>query len=313
MRTIKGFLATVLCLFAILAGGIYQAAAQESVTITHKLGTVTLKDIPKRVVIMDYGMLNSLDELIASGAVQKDLKFALPKQGLPDYMSKYKGDEYVDIGGLKDFNLETIYGFKPDLIIISGRQQDFYKDLSSIAPVWFVDSYPTDYMPGVTQNNRNLGKIFKAEAAVETALQGISSEIKVVHDLATAKNMAALVLLTNDGKISVYGSGSRFGIIYDVLGLKQADPNITTSLHGQVVNYEYIAEKNPDIIFVVDRSVAVSGKTDGLRILNNELVNGTNAAKNGKIIALDPGTWYLSSGGLQSLKMMVAEVKKAVE
>ena len=74
-----------------------------------------------------------------------------------------------------------------------------------------------------------------------------------------------------------------------------------------------IAEKNPDFIFVVDRSIAVTGKADGVRILDNELVNGTAAARSGRIVSLDPNVWYLSGGGLQSLRMMVEEVRLAVE
>ena len=69
------------------------------------------------------------------------------------------------------------------------------------------------------------------------------------------RKMKVLILLTNDGSVSVYGSSSRFGMIHDILGCKAADENIESSTHGQSVNFEYIADKNPDIILVIDRTL----------------------------------------------------------
>ena len=42
------------------------------------------------------------------------------------------------------------------------------------------------------------------------------------------------------------------------------------------------------------------------------MVAKTSAAKNGRIIMLDPECWYLSGGGIESLKKMVSEVGAAI-
>lgn len=312
MKTFRTILLATCCLAILTAGSAFGVEAK-TIDISTVHGTVTVPVSPARVVIMDFGMLDTLDALGAMGAIQRKIAVALPKGNLPAYLPQYKGEEYVDVGGLKDFNLETIYAFKPDLIITSGRQQDFYKELSSIAPVWQMNSLPEDYLPGVTRNIRDMGAIFSASDQTDKALQDIDAAIEKVRRTAEEKSLKALILLTNDGKISAYGSGSRFGIIHDALGLAQADPEIKVGIHGQMVNYEYIAAKNPDAIFVVDRSAAVTGKADGVRVLDNDLVNGTNAAKNGRIIALDPDVWYISGGGLQSLAIMVQEIQTALE
>lgn len=68
---------------------------------------------------------------------------------------------------------------------------------------------------------------------------------------------------------------------------------------------------NPDIIFVVDRSVAIGRSAKNPNVLNNVLVNKTKAAKNGAIILLDPQVWYLSGGGIISLNKMISEVEAA--
>ena len=299
--------AFALVLAFVLHCGSSPAADGAAISITHKLGTISVPRNPKRVVVMDYGTLDTMDTLGIA------VRIALPKSNLPSYLAKYTGDVYTDVGGLKEFNLETINAFKPDFIVISGRQQDYYKELSSFAPVLVVDNLSKNYLATSGETIAAIGKIFAKEDAVATAWSAILANVARVREKAAAKNEKALVLLTNDGKISVYGSGSRFGLIHDDLGLPQADPGIKVGVHGQLVNYEYLAMVNPDIIFVVDRSVAVGGKADGGRLLDNALVNATKAARNNRIVPLDPNVWYLSGGGLQSIAAMVGDIERALD
>ena len=287
--------------------GTTPAAERPSVSVTHAMGTVSIQLNPERVVVLDYGTLDTLDVLNLKA------RLALPKRNLPGYLAKFQGDAYTDIGGLREFNLETINAFRPELIIISGRQQDYYRELSSIAPVLLVSNLARDYVASTKKNLDILGKIFAVENRIETEWKAVMDSITRVREHALAKKMNALVLLTNDGKISAYGSGSRFGIIYDELGVSQADPGIKAGIHGQLVNYEYIALVNPDIIFVVDRSTAVGSKADNSRILDNTLVAKTNAAKNNRIMQLPPDIWYLSGGGLRSLAKMVEDIGNALD
>ena len=75
---------------------------------------------------------------------------------------------------------------------------------------------------------------------------------------------------------------------------------------------EYIAEINPDIMYVVDRTAVVGGEKNAAATLDNDLVNGTNAVKNGRVYELSPDVWYLSGGGLQSVSMMADDVAASV-
>jgi len=110
-----------------------------------------------------------------------------------------------------------------------------------------------------------------------------------------------------------YGEGSRFAIVHDTFGFAQADDTIEASTHGQSVSYEYILEKNPDILFVVDRTQSIGGDTSNNDMADNELVKQTNAGKNNKVIQLDPQVWYLVGSGLESLKIMIDDVNQAFE
>ncbi|MGL4584126.1 MAG: ABC transporter substrate-binding protein, partial [Flavobacterium sp.] len=116
----------------------------------------------------------------------------------------------------------------------------------------------------------------------------------------------------NEGRLSAYGKGSRFGIIHDVFGVKPADQKIEVSTHGQAISNEFIKELNPDYIFVIDRGAAIKRATMGKEEFANALVKQTNAYKNDKIILLNPEVWYLSGGGLKSIKMMLDEVEQAI-
>ena len=97
----------------------------ETMTITHALGETQVTTNPQRVVVFDLGILDSLDTLGVNvvGVVQKSL---------PDYLSKYASEEYTNIGTLKEPDMEAIFALTPDLIIISGRQADYYEELNKI-------------------------------------------------------------------------------------------------------------------------------------------------------------------------------------
>lgn len=77
---------------------------------------------------------------------------------------------------------------------------------------------------------------------MDEELANIEKQVEEVK--AKAGDKKALIILTTGGKVSAYGTGSRFGLIHDVLGVPAADPNLkVTNPHGQSVSFEYIAEK----------------------------------------------------------------------
>ena len=198
-----------------------------------------------------------------------------------------------------------------DLIIISGRQRDFQKDLSQIAPTIFLSLDAKKPWESFQQNITTLGEIFGKQEEAKTQLEELSNAIDQTKKKAEASDKKALVTLVNEGQLSAYGSGSRFGFIHDLFGFEQTDDQIEASTHGQSVSYEYVLEKNPDILFVVDRTKAIGGDDSKDDISANELVAQTNAGKNQQIISLEPDVWYLSGGGLESMKLMIEDVDQA--
>ena len=87
----------------------------------------------------------------------------------------------------------------------------------------------------------------------------------------------------------------------------------SNQLRNTEQKFEYIADLNPDYLFVVDRGAVVGGESSAQGTLNNELINSTDAAKNGNIIYLDAALWYTATGGFTSTLKMVDEVSTAIQ
>lgn len=281
------------------------ASSEETMlTVKDSNGEVKVTKNPQKVVVFDNGSLDTLDALGVGDQV-----IGAATQNLPGYLSSYK--EVESAGGIKEPDLEKINQMKPDLIIISGRQSDFQEELSKIAPTLFLSVDTKKPWESIQQNVLTLGEIFDKESEAKKQIKELATEIEKTADKASELDQKALVVLVNEGQLSAYGSGSRFGFVHDVFGFPQADDTIEPSTHGQSVSFEYVLEKNPDLLFVIDRTKAIGGDDSQNNLAENELIAQTNAGKNGKIISLQPDVWYLSGGGLESMKLMLDDVNQA--
>ena len=306
---------TIIIVAAIIVGlfGIVEATKfagksssnnNDTITISHKLGETKVTKNPQRVVVFDYGVLDSLDSLGINIV-------GVPQDGIPSYLSKYNSDEYISVGGIKEPNFEKVHEAKPDLIIISGRQEESYDEFSKIAPTVYLGIENENYMESVTNNMNTIGKIFAKEDEVNKKLSEINTKISELNKKASESQKNGLIILANDGSFSVYGKESRFGIIHQDFGIAPVDNDIESSTHGQKASFEYLVEKNPDYLFVVDRSAVAGGQVSAQELLNNDLVKSMNAYKNNNIVYLDANVWYIATGGINTTLTMIDEIEKA--
>jgi iron complex transport system substrate-binding protein len=262
---------------------------------------VTLPTNPKRVIVFDNG---SLDTLSALGVGKKVI--AVPTKSLPDYLAKFR--KLPSAGGIKEPDLEKINQLHPDLIIISGRQSSYAKKLATLAPTLFLTVDPAKVLPSTEQNIRTLATIFNKQTLAKKKLTALRQTITNIKQRAQATHKTTLLTLLNEGQLSAFAAKSRYGLVFDTLGFTSADPTIQPSPHGQSISYEYIHDKNPDYLFVIDRTQAIGGTPTSKKVLANSLVKQTKAGKTGQVIQLKADTWYLSGGGLQSTQLMIEEV-----
>lgn len=281
---------------------------EKTVTIEHELGETEVPVNPEKVVVFDFGILDTLDKLnIPVTGVAKS-------GSIPSYLEQYESDEYENIGGLKEPDFEKIAEIDPDLIIISGRQADSYEEFEKIAPTVHLGVDTTRYMDSFEENMHKIGQIFDIDDQVGEELQTIEDNIAALKEKAGDAG-DALIILANDDKISAYGQNSRFGIIHDVFGVSPVDEDIEASTHGMNVSFEYVMEENPDTLYVIDRGAAIAtdGETNTADLVENDLVKNTEAYKNDQIFYLNPDVWYLSGGGLESVQEMIDEIDASIK
>lgn len=278
---------------------------QETVKVTDGNGkTLELASHPKKVVVFDMGALDTIREFGKSEVV-----VGAPLKTLPSYLSSFKNIESA--GGIKEPDMEKINAMQPDLIIISGRQQDMQKELEKISPTLYLAVDSKKAWESTMTNIETLGTIFDKEDVAKEKVAALNKQREALEKTAKESGKKGLMSLVNEGSLSVFGPESRFGIVYEGFGVLPADDTIKPSPHGQEVSYEYVLEKNPDILFVVDRTKAIGGDTSKNNVAENALVKETIAGKEGKVISLTPDVWYLAAGGIESTRIMMEDVEKA--
>lgn len=279
----------------------------QTLTLKSKAGEVSIPANISRITVLDTNALNTIHTLGADDKV-----VGLPKgTPLPKVLQSFNDAKYADVGTVKDPNLERIAATKPELILMSARMENLVDQIKQIAPTYFVDVDYNDQFNSFRQQTLTIAEIVGKKTQAESELKALETEIEALKQ--KTKGKTALVIMVNNNKIAAYGAGSRFGNIHDLYGFTPADAFIKVGLHGMAISYEFIAQKNPDYLFVIDRSAAITEKKDGAKqVLTNAIIAKTKAAQNGHIVYLDSSNWYLMNNGLGGMKAMVKEVSDAV-
>lgn len=308
-----------LMMSALLVLGLCAVASAEAsdpsdtVTITALNGSGEAVELsvprdPQRIAILDMASLDILDSLGLSDRVVGSAGTTL------DYLQHVVTDEnVVNLGTIKEADMEAVMACEPDIIFIGGRLSASYDALSEIAPVVYLS---TDSELGVVESVRKnattIAGIFGLEAQVEEKMADFSDRISALQEI--SKDKTAIVGLVTSGGFNVLGNDGRCSLIGREVGFNNigVDANIDTSTHGNEASFEFVVEKNPDYIFVMDRDAAIA--TEGAKlaqeIVENELVMGTDAYKNGNIVYLaHPAVWYTAEGGITALDIMLQDLE----
>ncbi|MBF9033726.1 ABC transporter substrate-binding protein [Rhodobacterales bacterium HKCCE2091] len=299
---VSRLLALALCAAPALAPAF--ASAQE-VEIETFAGPVSVPANPATVVVLD---LAAIDTLQALGVAPAGVPDITPPAYLADAVAAAE-----TVGTLFEPDFEAIAVMRPDLIVAGGRSQSQVEPLSAIAPAIDMTIDGTDLVADARARLAAYGALFDRdaeaealEAELDAALDGARAAIEGRGD--------GLILLTNGGAVSAYGADSRFGWIHTELGLPEAVPDLSAETHGESVSFEFIAEADPDWILVVDRGAAIGQAGEAAAAtLDNPLVAGTNAAREGHVVYLDSAPLYLAGGGIGSLMITIGEIRDAFD
>ena len=266
---------------------------------------------PERIAILDMACLDIIDSLGVGDRVVGSAGTSL------DYLQDYVTDENIEnLGTIKEADMEAVMACEPDVIFIGGRLSSSYDALSEIAPVVYLS---TDTEIGVVESVRKnastIAAMFGLEDQVDELMADFDERIETL--VAFAEGKTAIVGMCTSGSFNVLGNDGRCSMIGREIGFENVgvDANVDTSTHGNEASFEYVVEKNPDYIFVMDRDAAIG--TDGAQlaqdIMENELVQGTDAYKNGQLVYLEhPAVWYTAEGGVQALDLMLQDLENTL-
>lgn len=277
-----------------------------NVTIEHQMGKTTLQQNPQRVVVIGVGPLDAVDYFgINPVAVSKVAE-------LPDYLAKYRGDDYAPAGSLFEPDFERIFMQKPDLIITGPRAaRTAYDELNKIAPtvVFAVDDNQPYWQSTQTQW-RNLGKIFAIEDKVEEKIAQLDKKFSEVKGYNQQHQAQAMTVMSSGSNITTFGANSRFAAIYKDFGFSEAAQVKQTANHGNLVSYEYIRQNNPQTLFIIDRDKLVNkGQSHTREEFENPLIKATDAYKQDRMVFLDLNAWYLSIAGVTATEQMLSDMQ----
>ncbi|OCG00892.1 siderophore ABC transporter substrate-binding protein [Gilliamella sp. wkB112] len=298
----KLLLTGVAALILVLTG----CQSTNTLTVTTESQTVVVPKSPKKVVVMNYGALDTLDALGKGSIV-----VGTPLSVIPSYLQQYSNAHITDTGNMKEPNIDAIKQAKPELIIIDGRQAKRAEEFSKIAPVINLSVDGKNYLESTKNHINVLANITGTEKTASNLIQSLDTKINNAQSVTQASHKKAIVAIHNDGKMILINTSSSATLIHDVLKVKRAVPVVaTTNPDPKVrpkpvfIDSQFISKVKPDIIYVVDRSKAIGQQAMATNYFDQKLLKKNKT----HVVYLTPDLWYLSGGGAESLDLQIDEV-----
>lgn len=281
--------------------------------------TVEIAKNPENVVIFDLGLATTFVELGIEDAIA-----GLPKgennASLSEDLAVFEDEQFENLGGLFEPNYELIAQIQPELILLSGRQSstDIIAELEAAAPnaeIVNIAANNVNYIEDIKASTLILGELFEVEEEAETLVEELDTRIEELNEMIDAGDNSMLFIQTNGGDLAFHGVGGRYGFLFEELNFEIAGEltDTETENHGNQVSFEFIAESNPELIFVMDRGAATStGEATNIDVLVNDVTSSVAAVQNENIYELSPVPWYLNAGGYGTLMTQLDEIEAAV-
>jgi len=259
-------------------------------TIVHDFGTTELKKAPKRIVILDnlYGEILDPLDITPVGATTGQ---ADSQEFSTLFKKQYKDAKVVSVGWQGNPDLDKIAELKPDLILMTGEQEDLYEELSEIAPTVGYQ-INTDENWDYHETSLKVAEIFDKRDEMKKDLDRLDAREAVFAENVKAKfgNQKLMYLRVTDNDIRYYAYG-HFGYLYDTYHFNRAETFNPDDMF-QVIDPDKLKDINPDLLIV---------QADSQELLENKLKNNPvwsslKAVQNNKVIYADYSTYMLGFG-----------------
>ncbi len=263
---------------------------------------------PEKVVVLNWQTMDFLDAVGMGDSV-----VGLIKSGsYPEHLQKYVDDEsIVNVGGMKDVDMEAVMSLEPDVIFSSDRTESQYEEFSMIAPTMSAAVvYEDGFMNSYKELAAKHGQIFGITDEVDGIISDYEARIQAIADFAGEQTASLLIFA---GGLNALGDNGRCSIIVNEMGFSnvKADEDVN---HGDAITYDGLLTLNPDWFFVLDKDNAVGEEaTAAKEQMENEIIMQTSAYQNDQIVYLEPGSsWYLCDGGITAMDQMITNIEQGV-
>ena len=259
-------------------------------TIVHDFGTTELKKAPKRIVILDnlYGEILDPLDITPVGATTGQ---ADSQEFSTLFKKQYKDAKVISVGWQGNPDLDKIAELKPDLILMTGEQEDLYDKLSEIAPTVGYQ-INTDENWDYHETSLKVAEIFDKRDEMKKDLDRLDAREAVFAENVKAKfgDQKLMYLRVTDNDIRYYAYG-HFGYLYDTYHFNRAETFNPDDMF-QVIDPDKLKDINPDLLIV---------QADSQELLDNKLKNSPvwtslKAVQNNKVIYADYSTYMLGFG-----------------
>jgi len=293
---------------------------------------------PKTAAIYDYSILDILYNVgfEKTGITQ----LIVPsKDTLPDDLSYYRdagNDKVITGGSLFYVDWDVLDIVKPDLVVLGGRSfgmnaagERLNADDNAKFKADTISRYPEASFVKLSTNASNsnltadmennvaaLGNIFpNLKADLDAKLADVKAQVADISAKAKGSGKKALFcMMVDQTTLSVFNPDSRFDMLYEDFGFAAVDTGATdwTDQHGFDVRAEYVLEKNPDVIFLLDRSATVGSGAGAENFMNDPIIRQTQAAINGDVYVLTGNAWYTMTGGFTAVETMISDINQYI-
>lgn len=282
------------------------AASSSPVVVDNTLGTRTFAAPPRRIVALQWDLLENVIGLGITpvGAADIDGWTAWVKDPpLPPGIAS--------VGTRAEPNLERIAALRPDLILLGQTQRDLVPLLSKMSPVLLYENYRADAQLGEAETAmeqfRELAHITRREAVAEALLTRIHEEmfswqekIKAAYGTIPA---VQVIRFSSKTTVFVYTRNSIAAYCLEHMGIRQP-------LEKPNASYGLTQVRIRDLKNLEDAYVLwIQPFSQAKKVLHSILWAATPFARKGHVASVNP---YWSHGGAPSIGITASRLATAL-
>jgi iron complex transport system substrate-binding protein len=269
--------------------------------VTDSMGTVTVPDAPKRIVVLTN---EGTEALLALGVTPVGAANSWNGDPWWDHISDAM-DGAEPVGKESAVNLELIAALEPDLILANKqRHEEIYPQLTAIAPTVMSKELRGDWKINFRLYAEALGKEQEADAAIADYDASVADLREKLGD--HLKEEVSVIRFV-PGQIRIYQLDSFSGVLLKDIGFhRPANQNVEE--FAIRTGKESIPDMDGDRIFYFTYDNG-DGKGTSLEeeVLADPLWQSLSAVKAGKVHKVSDAIWN-TAGGILAAKLMLQDI-----